>query len=133
MTTKREEIAAQFRAALQPVYAELLRSHGIVSGDIDPVESFRLEQAEEALAEIVAGWIYFGLPLPESTRKKAGELVDGDSFSLDGENWHVFAVRGFGTVACYVDARRDEEAQTYRFAVGAEDEVLVARPEEGSP
>lgn len=42
---------------LQPIYADLLREHGITSSDIDPRTNEMLEKAERYLAAIVEIWL----------------------------------------------------------------------------
>jgi hypothetical protein len=46
-------------------------------------------------------------------------LDDGDEFTLDGITWYTAAVNMTlsGTIAVYVDDRRDDEAPTVRVAV----------------
>jgi hypothetical protein len=50
-------IEAKFKEKLQTVYGDMQRSMGIDFGDIDPITSLRLEEAENALAEIVGPWL----------------------------------------------------------------------------
>lgn len=70
-----DEFVEEFRALLQPVYAELLHRRGIGSGDIDPLLSYQMEQAETALADVVDTWLTSSLVYAEADAEEAGEQL----------------------------------------------------------
>jgi hypothetical protein len=55
--SRKQVIAEQFVAELQPVYTKMLESLGIETGDIEPMQAVALEEKELALAEVVASWL----------------------------------------------------------------------------
>ena len=55
-------------------------------------------------------------------------LRDGEEFTLDGADWHVFCVAGFSTVSVYADPAGDRDpdtAPTFRVAADADTRCLV--------
>jgi hypothetical protein len=67
---RREEIAALFIDRLEAVYAAMLAEYQIPTGDIDPLEAYRIERyrierAEAELATHVAAWINATLTMRE--------------------------------------------------------------------
>lgn len=51
------DIETEFKDELQKVYGEMLRRLDIESGDIEPTQLIKLEEAEDQLTAVVASWL----------------------------------------------------------------------------
>jgi hypothetical protein len=66
-------IDRHFHERMQALYASLQNDLGIASGDCDPFTTMALERAEQALADIVAPWLFGSLSFDAA-----------ESFGIDG-------------------------------------------------
>lgn len=55
------DIETEFKEELQKVYRNMLYKLGIKTGDIEPMQLIKLEEAENQLATVVASWLRSGM------------------------------------------------------------------------